>query len=137
MEAEIDCRLLNGWRRLGMCLVILWFSFVAAIAGWQYVSHAKGFFVYWSLPVGTVVGGSKATLPGGKVVTIDDTDPTTGRKLEAWQIDWDHQPNVPSVPEIFWGRLASFVAVIPLGIWLLAELATKVFCWVRAGFRHR
>lgn len=119
-----------------MCLLIAWTTCICLIAISQYASHAKGFFVYWSLPVGTVVGNGKATLPGGKIVTIDDIDPTTGRRLDPEQIDWDHQPNVPSVPQINWLRLATFIIIDPLGVWLLAELVSKAFAWVRAGFRH-
>jgi hypothetical protein len=127
-------RFLNGWRRLGICLTAIWLSLVLVLAISQYTSHAKGFFVYWSLPVGTRVGGSKATLRDGKVVTIDDTNPATGKKLEPWQIDWDHQPNVPSVPQILWFRLALFVVIIPLALWILVELVTKACRWIRAGF---
>jgi hypothetical protein len=100
----------------------------------QYTSHAKGFFVYWSLPVGTRVGDGKATLPSGKVVTIDDTDPATGRKLEPWQVDWDHQPNVPIVPQINWLRIVSFLVLAPVLAWLLVELVARAVRWIRAGF---
>ncbi len=107
------------------------------IAASQYGSHAKGFFVYWFLPVGTVVGDGKATLPGGKVITIDDTDPATGRKLEPSQIDWDHQRNVPIVPEIFWFRLVTVAILVPLIVWSVAELLCRVVALQQRSGRTR
>jgi hypothetical protein len=115
----------------------VWATCVFVIAASQYGSHAKGFFVYWFLPVGTVVGDGKATLPGGKVITIDDTDPATGRRLEPWQIDWDHQRNVPIVPEIFWFRLVTVAILVPLIVWSVAELLSRAFAWQQRLGRTR
>jgi hypothetical protein len=129
---------LNGWRRLGICVVVLWLSVLSAIAVHQFVSHdIRGSLVHWFFPVGTRVGNGEAILPNGQVVSIDDVDPATGQHLDAWKVDWDHQMHLPFVAHVCWGRLAVLALVIPCASWIALEMLVRAGAWIVAGFRSR
>ena len=127
---------LNGWRRLGFIVVVLWIAGAVGLAATEGTSSSNGFFVYRGIPIGTTVDGETATLPDGKVVKINARD-ASGRLLAPWEIDWQAQSDIPKVSEVQWGRLALFVFAAPIGAWLLIELLVVIVAWVARGFKHR
>ena len=69
----------------------------------QLDSDSDGWFVRHTLPVGTVVSGDKATLPDGRIVSLKNfKDPTTGRVLKPWEMDWANEPAIPKQSQIHW-----------------------------------
>ena len=101
----------------------------------EFTSTEDGVFVFQSLPIGTVVGEGKATLPDGKVVTIEDLDPATGRRLAPWEIDWSKQTVIPKAPHVRWLRFGLFAFLAPLIAWLITEAAVLVVAWIARGFK--
>ena len=86
---------LNGWRRLGIALALLWVVACVAIA-WVEVSGSKPIlFAYFAPPEGTVVDSANGTitLPNG---TVFDMWVTVGTGFAApWEIKWSDYPNIP------------------------------------------
>ena len=113
----------------------LWFLGVIAVAIVEFTSAANGIFVYQSLPVGTIFREGTATLPDGKVVPIDDLDPTTGRRLAPWEIDWSKQTAIRTATNVRWLRLSLFALLTPVIAWLIAEAAVVIVAWVVRGFK--
>lgn len=128
-------RTLNGWRRLGAVIVVVWVLGVVTWAVVEYNSSSSGVLVHHGIPIGTLVEGDKVTLPDGRTVTIDARDPVTGHPLAPWQVDWDAQTNVPRVTEVRWLRFGLALLIAPMCVWFLFELAVVVFKWVLRGFR--
>ncbi len=139
---------LNGWRRVGIVAASLYLLAIIAVAFTEYSSKSAGFFVFQSIPVGTVVAGNKVTLPDGKVITITEEEEfkmrlrnergipsqEIGQPLLPWQIDWSELSSVPKITEISWQRLGLFALLVPLIIWFLAEAVVLTASWVRRGF---
>lgn len=128
-------RTLNGWRRLGAVIVVLWLLGVVSLTAVEYNSSSSGVLIHHGLPIGTLVEGEKVTLPDGKIVTIDNRDAVTGHPLAPWQINWDAQTNLPQVTEVRWLRFGLALVLVPICVWLFFELAVMVFKWVSRGFR--
>jgi len=129
---------LNGWRRLGIVLVALWITGVLAVVILELSYSVKsGTFVYQSIPAGTVIEPGKVYLPDGRIIPIDDIDPTTGRRLPPWEVDWSKQTEVPSITNIRWLRLSLVTLLIPTIAWIVAELAVVIAAWVVRGFKNR
>jgi hypothetical protein len=130
---------LNGWRRLGVVLVAIWAFSIGGIAVYEvtFMDMRGRQFTYLEIPIGTLVDGEKATLPDGRTVKIDSRDPLTGRLLQAWEIDWAKQADVPKTMQIRWGRLIGFVLAAPVSIWLAFEVAVWIGGWVTRGFRRK
>lgn len=127
---------LNGWRRLGIVLAALWIIGVLALVFLEVSNIVKSDkFVYQRIPTGTEIRPGEAHLPDGKVVPIDDIDPTTGRRLAPWEIDWSKQTEVPSITYIRWLRLILVAFLIPLITWLVTELAVIIAAWIARGFK--
>lgn len=134
--------LLNGWRRFGIVIVMLWFIAVISIAFIEYTSKSDGFFVFQSLPVGIIFSGNKIILPDGKVIAMTEEDEfklryeqeKMGKPILPWEIDWAQLTSVPKVIEIRWLRLGLFAIFAPLIAWLLAEASVLAVAWVRCGF---
>lgn len=127
--------LLNGWRRFGIVIAMLWFIAVISLAFIEYTSKSHGFFVFQSLPGGITFSGDKITLPNGKVIAITEEDEfklryeqeKTGKIIDSWE-------SVPKVAEIRWLRLGLFALLAPLIAWLLVEVSVLTVAWVRRGF---
>ena len=127
--------LLNGWRRFGIVIAMLWFIAVIFLAFIEYTSKSHGFFVLQSLPGGITFSGDKIPLPDGKVIAITEEDEfklryeqeKTGKIIDSWE-------SVPKVAEIRWLRLGLFALLAPLIAWLLVEVSVLTVAWVRRGF---
>jgi len=140
---------LNGWRRLGIVVATLWLLGVFGFVLSEYSSDANGYFVYRTIPVGTVVEGNRVTLPDGKVVTITEEQQFELRyKLEKdlerlkkdqplrpWEIDWSKLAIIPKVTEFRWLRLSIFALAAPLLLWLFVELVVLLTAWIKRGFK--
>ncbi|NMM26507.1 MAG: hypothetical protein HHJ12_04235 [Glaciimonas sp.] len=134
--------LLNGWRRFGIVIAMLWFIAVISLAFIEYKSKSHGFFVFQSLPVGITFSGNKITLPDSKVIAITEEDEfklryeqeKTGKPIHPWEIDWAQLTLVPKVAEIRWLRLGLFALLAPSIAWLLVEVSVLTVAWVRRGF---
>lgn len=124
---------LNGWRRLGIVIFSSWVLGAASIAVYEGASHSDGHFVGLTLPVGTVVIGSKAKLPGGRMVDINTT--INGRPVKPWEIKWDNQPEIPTEQVIHWRKLLIYSVICPMLLWASFELLAFVGSWVSRGFR--
>ena len=141
---------LNGWRRIGIVVASLWFVALIAVAFTEYSSKSAGFFVFQSIPFGTVVEGNKITLPDGKIITISEEEEfklryakergisteVTNQTLGPWQFDWSEITSVPKVAEVRWQRLGLLALLAHLVIWLFAEAVFFTASWVRRGFRE-
>jgi hypothetical protein len=135
---------LNGWRRLGIVIAMLWFIVVISVAFFEYSSKSHGFFVFQSLPVGLTFEGNKIKLPDGKIVVITEEDEfklryeqeKTGKPILPWEIDWAKLTSVPKVTEIRWLRLALSL-LVPFVSWLFVEVTVITVAWVRRGFSSK
>lgn len=141
--------LLNGWRRFGIVIATLWLLGVLGFALSEYSSDSNGYFVYQTIPLGTIIEGNKVTLPDGKVVTITEEQQFELRyKLEQdlerlkkdqplrpWEIDWSKLAAIPKVTEFRWLRLFILALVTPMLLWFLAETAVLVVAWIKRGFK--
>lgn len=131
---------LNGWKRLGIVTTVLWMFCVSGLAIFEPSPSPEGFsqgvFVNHAIPAGITIEGSKVTLPDGKIVKVEAIDPTSGRALNPWEIDWRKYPEIPKTKEILWVKLAVVALAIPAAIWLLLELFVAVTRWVVRGFKE-
>jgi hypothetical protein len=125
---------LNGWRRLGIALVVLWAVGCSVIALTEVVSEERILFAYSGPPVGTVISTEKGTitLPDGKVVQMWET---AGEGFpNPWEIDWSDYPAVPIATRIEWWFFAVVALLLPAFVWILLEIAVLVIAWIRRGF---
>ena len=135
---------LNGWRRLGIVLAVLWFIAVISIALIEYSTKSQGFFVFQGLPVGITLEGNKIKLPDGKIIVISEEDEfrlryeqgRVGKQILPWEIDWEKLTSVPKITEIRWFRFALSL-LAPLVSWLFIEVAVLMAAWVRRGFASK
>lgn len=105
-------------------------SFLALYEG---VYRRDGYFVGLTLPAGTVVEGSKAKLPDGRVVDLNTT--IDGRPVKPWEIKWDNEPEIPTEQIIYWRKLLFFSLICPPLLWAGIELLILIGGWVSRGFR--
>ncbi len=134
--------LLNGWRRVGILLVMLWFVSAVSIALVEQSSESHGFFVLQSIPDGTIIEGNKITLPDGKIIAMTEEDEfksryekeKTGKPFHPWEIDFAKLPSVPKVTVVRWVRLGLIALVAPLTAWLFVEVMVFAVAWVNRGF---
>jgi hypothetical protein len=113
-------------RRLAMVLFGAWILGVTALATYELVTHQVGYFVALSLPVGTKVAGDQATLPDGRVVTLERT--VDVKSLEPGQIDWSEVPGVVSLQAR--ASLIGIVLLIPLATWAVVECLILLVGWI-------
>lgn len=126
---------LNGWRRLALVLCGAWCLGAVSLATYEFLNHRDGHFVGLSLPIGTVVSGNKATLPGGRVIDLNLS--IEGKAIKPWEIEWDNEPEVPTEQFIRWAKLLTQGFAIPFGLWVCFELLAFIGNWVAQGFRER
>lgn len=122
----------NGLRRLAVALCALCLVTSASVLAYEVLSHRVGYFVEMTLPVGTVVNGTQATLPDGRVVTLATAlEPHIAKPGE---IHWTGDPAVAEL------HVQRFIAAIALGVPLLAWLVIDAVAlgggWVARGFRR-
>lgn len=125
---------LNGWRRLALIFCGAWCLGAASLTTFELLNHREGYFVGLTLPIGTVVSGNKATLPGGRVVDLNLS--IEGKAIKPWEIKWDNEPEVPTEQFIRWTRLLIQGLIIPVGLWVCFELFAFIGNWVTRGFRE-
>ena len=126
---------LNGWRRLALVLCGAWCLGVISLTTFESFNHSDGYFVGLALPVGTVVSGNKATLPGGQFIDINLS--IEGKTIKPWEIKWDNEPDVPTEQFLRWNKLLSVGLAIPFGFWVCFEVLAFVGSWVARGFREQ
>ena len=149
---------LNGWRRIALAISILWIGIALTTAGASYFNKTDGYFVFQSIPVGTVATPSSIRLPDGTTISRDEEKEFEQRlkaeqadsKLSGkpvpesdlpddlkkpWNMDWSKQAGVPTASEIRWPRLLFAGLAMPLLLWLFAELFAGVLAWIIRGFR--
>jgi hypothetical protein len=122
---------LNGWRRIGFVLVSIWIVTLSFIVFDEYSSGQIGSFVE-----------RKVTLPNGRTFSAYQVEQFKLRYAEEqkkgivknswddWDIDFDKYPRVT---EVHWRRLG-IALLIPMIVWLFAEVAVLTVSWVRRGF---
>jgi hypothetical protein len=149
---------LNGWRRIAVAISLLWIGIALTTAGLGYFNKTDGYFVYQSIPVGTVVAPGSIKLPDGTTISkqeekefkerlkaeqgvskfggipVPESDLPDDLK-KPWEIDWSKQPGVETVSEVNWPHLLLTGLAMPLLLWLAAELAAAVVRWIIRGFR--
>jgi hypothetical protein len=121
-----------GFRRLVVALCAGWLLVAGGVLAYELMTHQVGYFVEMTLPVGTVVQGSQATLPDGRVVHLETTiapsasDP--GRLY--WATD-------PAVAELHVQRALFAVAFgIPIIAWLGIDALALTAGWIGRGFKR-
>jgi hypothetical protein len=88
------------------------------------------------LPRGAVVSSDgKVTLPDGRSYELNNRDPSTGRLLKPWEIDWSKKSAGPETSTPRWVRLVTLLLALPVLIWLAIEYAVWVGGWVKRGFK--
>jgi hypothetical protein len=120
----------RGLRRLVLALCGAWAVAVVALLGYELLAHRVGYFVEMTLPVGTVVSGTHATLPDGRVIELDATigKPT----LKPWEFRW---ADAPVVAELHVRpTLLAVTLGVPLFAWLGIEAVAWTVGWVLRGF---
>ena len=122
-----------GLRRLFIVLCAGWLLIAGAMLAYEVVTRHVGYFVEMTLPVGTVVHGSEATLPDGRVMNLDTTiAPTAG---DPGRISWR---NDPAVAELHVQRALVAVAFgIPIFAWLGIDALALTAGWIGRGFKRR
>ena len=128
---------LNGWRRLGIALVGAWVVGCSALAIFETVYAKPLAFTYSGPPPGTVVDTNKGTitLPSGKTVRMWETAGSNSfRDPYPWEINWADYPEVPLSTRIEWSRFVQVSLLIPLVLWVLAEIGLVIVRWVIRGF---
>ena len=86
---------LNGWRRLGIILAGLWLLSCTLVLAYERSAPTDGFFVFRTLPVGTLISGNEANLPGGP--TIQLRQKLGSKEIKPWEIQWDNEPEIANV----------------------------------------
>jgi len=123
----------RGLRRLVLAMCAAWLLVAGAVFTYEVVTRHVGYFVEMTLPVGTVVHGSQATLPDGRVVNLDTT--IGPRTSDPGRIHWDGEP---AVAELHVQRLLVGIALgIPLLAWLGIDGVTLAAAWIGRGFRGK
>jgi hypothetical protein len=123
---------INGWRRIGIVLVSAWLLGSAGLAITEWSKAKDGFFVYLSLPTGTVFKGNEAVLLDGRVIQLNQK--LAGEDIKPWDIKWDNEPEVPTIRHLHWFNLILVGLVLPLMVWVVLELLVAVGFWVMCGF---
>lgn len=122
-----------GFRRLLLAICAAWLLVAGAVFTYEVVTRQVGYFVEMTLPVGTVVHGSQATLPDGRVVSLDTT--IGPQATDPGKILWDGDP---AVAELHVQRLLVGAALgIPLLAWLGMDGLTLAAAWIGRGFRGK
>ena len=122
---------IQGVRRLIIAMCAAWLLVASGVAMYEVATRHVGYFVEMTLPVGTVIHGTEATLPDGRIVTLDTT---IVRASEPGRILWDGDP---AVAELHVQRLLLGVAIgIPLFAWLGIDALAISAAWVVRGFRR-
>ena len=127
---------LNGWRRIGVVLVIFWFVIIAGITITELSTSEVIAFTYQTIPKGTKVEGNIVTLPNGETIEIYvPRDLLTGEKAKPWEIDWSKYPQITKVQYINWSLLAGALLAIPFAAWIILEALAYAIRWIRQGFK--
>lgn len=134
---------LNGWRRLGIILTLVWVLGCSAVAFLQVSFEDDGVFALRGPPAGTVVNSEKGTitLPDGKVVHMWEDAPTGAAGQETkipgfpkpWEIDWGDYPEVAHT-RTDWFVFIAISVIMPAVMWILLEVTVFVAWWIRRGF---
>lgn len=135
MVGEQNTMKLNGWRRLALVLCGVWLLGAASLAIYEVLNHRDGYFAGLTLPAGTIVSGDKATLPDGRVISLNIS--IKGQAVKPWEIKWDNEPEVPTEQLVRWSKLFTQGVAIPLALWAFIEILTVIANWVARGFRER
>ena len=125
---------INGWRRLAIILSSIWFLGSISLAVYENLNHQDGLFVGIRLPTGTVVSGTKAILPNGKIIDLDTV--INGKTIKPWEIKWDNEPAVPTEKFIRWLKFLTIGFALPFGLWVMFEIMVFMGNWVLRGFRN-
>lgn len=126
---------LNGWRRIGVVLVVVWLA-IAGTVLWRSPDMVASVFPELAEPVTSMhsvrAPELKEELEAAKVKQL-------GRPLKPWEMEWNPVREVPvqagvQIPAVTrWLLLIS----VPLLAWQLVELLVWVVLWVRAGFMRQ
>jgi hypothetical protein len=121
---------LNGWRRVGVVLVLIWMLLITFSTIVNYTHNGTNYLIYKSLPISIEVTGNRVKLPDGKVIILDVPE-----TIKPWEIDWDNQTQVSMTYKFNYKNIFIFVILIPLLSWLLVEFLVKLVLWVISGFK--
>lgn len=146
--------MLNGWRRFGITLTVLYAIGTAAVCITNYVTRTEGAFVVRVVPAAQSLPSdlrkdlqelvSKGKEKGKQPVSVKMPDETIVEmpdalppELEARLKSWleASQPKL----QVQWFRFLAAMFGLPLFIWLLIETSVTVIRWIGKGFgdKHR
>lgn len=125
---------LNGWRRLGIVLAGVWLLGCTLVLAYERSAPRDGFFVFRTLPTGTLIKGNEATLQDGRTVQLRQK--LDGKEIKPWEIQWDNEPEIPTVAVVKAGTFFLVGLVFPLLLLAALELFAVLCRWVRKGFGH-
>ena len=125
---------LNGWRRIGVILVVIWITLVITLTIGSYTHNSVNNLIYKAPTVGTIVDGNKIKYPDGTIFNLDIPENT-----KPWEIDWksivNNYQEMPMVYKFNYQNIFIYLLGIPTLGWLLIELIVQSFLWVRKGFK--
>jgi hypothetical protein len=116
---------LNGWRRIGVILVLIWISFNVISTINCYRNNNVNDVIYKTLPIGTVFEEGKVIFPNGRVLKTD-----SHKGVEPWNIDWNLYPDIPMEYQFNYRNLLFYLLIIPFFGWLLMELLIRIGSWI-------
>lgn len=148
-------RWLNGWRRMGIVLYVI-YCVSPGFSLWDEVSSQRGHLFFDEVPQQAAQPSAQKQLkPREKYAAkaqgqanpfdqFDTHDASSGgaqtaqplaqeRKLMPWEEEWDYTP--PTVHKFSFRKLFVTFLGTPLLVWFFVEVFVLAIRWIRAGFR--
>ncbi|MES2282842.1 MAG: hypothetical protein V4542_15620 [Pseudomonadota bacterium] len=125
---------INGWRRLGIVLSILWVAaFTAAVCLDK--TFREHDFIATELKVSRSI---QVAAPGLKEMKEAEKVRQLGRALKPWEMEWNPTKTVEvtdRIREVSAWKFLLVALAFPAFIWVFIEAGVVVSRWVIAGFR--
>jgi hypothetical protein len=122
----------NGWRRIAVTLIIVWFACIGLIIPID-MPHNTRIFVTKGLPYGLIVKADKIIYPDGTEIKFNGINPKSGERLKPWEIDWDKNPELKREIYVDWTHV-SMAMLLPILLWAITEGALANLKWIKKGF---
>ena len=148
----------NGWRRIALVLTVMWMLAACAMAVTSYLRKEDGVFVVVieKGPIDTSQGASAPDSDSGsqadralraleredarQALKTSEIDPKKMTGLDVLLMSPEALASITArvpirFPEVQSLRLSLAGFALPIGLWMLAELAVAVALWIGQGFK--
>lgn len=125
--------ILNGWRRIGIVLVLLWISYVGFLVSTN--DHVRQHPFVARLVI--VKKSFMTVVPSDQ--RNEERERYLGRALKPWERSWndlamtEHQVEVRVLSA---DRVIGLMVIPPAITWLIVECLVLIARWIAAGFRR-